>query len=63
MPATPNPKRMGTKTPRSVITNAETPVAFICFKSVSIPAENIMRITPISAIKFIPSIAVLLNIG
>ena len=42
---------------------AEIPVALICFTSVSSPAENIIRITPISAMKLMPSIAVELKIG
>ena len=58
-----NPNPIGTITPKIVITIAERPVALICFISVSRPAENIINITPISAINATPSKAVGLNIA
>ena len=45
------------------MTIADKPVALICLISVSSPAENIINITPISAINAIPSKAVGLNIA
>ena len=44
------------------MTTDAAPVDLNCFRSVSIPAENIMKITPIFARKEMPSIAVALNI-
>ena len=51
-----NPNPIGTITPSIVMTKEATPVCLICFKSVSIPALNIIRITPISATICIPII-------
>ena len=41
---------MGTSTPITAMTQACRPVCFISSRSVSIPARNMMRMTPISAV-------------